>query len=730
MASADRRFLVYLGPTYTAESFPGNTAAASSYVLANWIEPTYLSVVANGEIGELRAICHQHPETARGLLPIGTPVQLFDMSLEDGTGAPVFVGVIVKRRLVWRGDEEISELVAYNNADFLLHRLCLTGQSRRTYAIEQDYIANGITGGVKSIDVNTDTIQIDTPIIFNPNGQPNMTEQVFHDPAQGDSTNTFNLFEVPDRDQVDGDNELEAIPWTLSRAVAYLFANYSAEWALSPVVWNTAALNIFTTNGDPVVSNVNLEGKSFLDGLRELLEPHNYGFYCTPDTVAGKHHLIWWFKGASTDHITLDFSARGTDSIASTANCIDLELLEDSTSTVNTIQSYGDRATITTLAHTNSTATGVLKLVQGWKTADLTWALDSDGVTVNPFDQNFVKNYKSPDLITVAAGIPAFGVGRYWTVNLGNVDGGTLEDLKTDFSQNNSIDARRFENPVLFNNSTAGSVLTQQDVTVEMSFDSGLHWIIVEKHWYRIMPLGLGIVFTEPRLERLGLKATNATVDAGMTYWQALHDSALQIRILCSVKSDQCVEAEYDNAGISSPLSTWRTYRNDAYQQNLYNSAINATIYYTNLIPQLSTQDDTSALLTITNQQARFSDRIMVSGSAKMVLNAFAQFNPGQEVLSITGRGITFTQRPTVIRVVYDFPNSHVHLVLDNHHQKTVIGKPIRTDDAAAARLHRANIVPLPEGTGNKVPFLPGVESSYRDSLRRGTFGGEGNVSD
>ena len=733
-----RRFRVKAAAEpFATESTAGTSSTTSpSYSNIDWLEPVYASVVANGEIGELRLIAVKHPEDVLEPLPSHTPIQLID-NVDPTDPKVVFDGVVVKHHLTIGGEQEKTEIIAYNNGDYLLHRIAVHGQYRRDYDTESAYWTAGYNSGALGV-ARSAIIQIDTPTIFNPDGAPNATEQTYFvndGGASGD--NTLHLFEAPFRNQKNAaGNDIKAVPWQLSWAVQYLLNLHKTSWALDPSSFSDVSMTIFSTNGDPVISNINLEGKSLLESLNILLSPHNYIFWVESNTTGSiKHRIKFAYRGDTTFSNTVRLEARGTMATDSFANLINCDLTIDTTGITNTLYSYGDRISFTTWAHTDAPSPSgdelyPLDLQKGWKTADLTWATNTDG-TVNSIDTTFRKNYCHPDLISPDITGKPYGVGRLFIVNLGETPDHIIEALGFDMPDpltgtfdTNSVDPRRLERPEIFNRNSAGGLLRQEDIQVEMSFDAGDHWDVVEKDWYRILPDKLGIVFTNPKLERLGIHFKNND-PGGIGYWQALKDDKLQIRILCAVKSDQRVFAVRSNVGDNVPLATEAVYLNDGYRRLVYNSMLSSSIYYTNYAPYEATQDDTDKLTDITNQQAKKSDRLLNVGTMSVVLDSWNEYHPGMVITAIESR-IDFDPAPTILRTIYDFPNQHVHLVLDSRIVKSIIGvKKVLESDRNAAHLGVQGIRQLAPTEANKVPFVPGDQQSFIQSVKDALGEGE-----
>lgn len=738
-----RRFLVQLcDQEYEYEEEAGTTSTgALTYSTVSWLEPMYESHVANGEIGELRCLASRHPEDALPLIPLHRGIRLIDTENDDEV---VFDGVIVKQHLVIGGEREQTQIVAYNHGDYLLDRINLHGQLRLSYAGEVEYFTSGFTD-VREMGDN-DVQRIDTPLIFNPDGEPNMLARQVRWSADAtlgvNQGHLWNFFDAPSRVQVNSDGtSIASIPWHLSNALTYLFNTTNAWWALDPSSYGDSPLSIFVTNGDPLISNVNLEGKSLLDALRTLLVPHNYGFTISPTlNENGKHEISFYFRGNPETTKAVYLEERGTSSMESAANLIFADFSFDGTPVVNNLLAVGDRISVTTLAHTNPPAPAggkppVMTLVPGWKLTDLDWGTVSSG-KVNPYQPTFRSKYCNERLMTkVGTGDEAkyvFGIGRLWLVNQGQNPNYDLEDLTTDLGGPNSVDLRRFEQPELYDRNVEGALLQQEDIVVELSFDGGGNWRVCERSWYRVLPSGMGIVFTNiNQLELLGYKWVNNIVPSGTNYWQGLYDAyyantnGLQIRVLCSVKSDERVKSENPNDGSVLPLAVEREFENTGYKKVTYNDQAFDAVFYVDFQPAKNLRDDTSALGELASVQLSNSNRLLVSGQFAVLLDDVGEYQPGYAISGITNR-IDFTFKPTVLRVIYDFPSQHVHVVVDNRLIKTVL-KAARVLEGDQREHHFGidEIVPLGPGQGHKVPFIPGRDSSQREHFMRKAAGEE-----
>ncbi len=474
---------------------------------------------------------------------------------------------------------------------------------------------------------------------------------------------------------------------------------------------------------NPVVSNVCCEGKSLAHALTELLAPHNFGFWVSPGLSGSSslHSINFFARGSTTNSTTLRLSERGAYASTSNANAVQLDLTFDASPVVNCVEAYGDRLSYTTLAHSqppSGASPSLPTLVKAWKPSDLTFAFEQDGTTVNPFDITFRQKYCNralivpPDLAgdssndSLKAGDgddsdakAVYGVGRMWLVNMGESTEDDLENLCDDLTLpsstgdttptvtgNNSLDTRRLEKPDLFTMNTAGGLLHQEDVVVEMTLDGGTNWNIVDKSQYRLLPESMGLVFIDPSLEELGLYFTtsNAQWTNGSNYWQVLSDdikhqqTKLQIRILCAVKSDERLSNKVKNDGSAFPLAVEGVYNNQGYKRVIYNSAINDALYYTKFPPAQLTQDDTQALTDLVSTQIKATNKVMVSGRAEVLMGDLDEYLPGMTISSIENRTFDFSSNPTILRVIYKFPEQQTEIVLDNNRVQSVLkARPI-----------------------------------------------------
>ena len=728
-----KRIKVKLGDQYATEETAGTASQPSAVQVPDWLECTHFSVGSNGEVGEARLRANKHPrDIDTEAVKNGTVVQLEDA--DDDT--VVFNGVIVKNHTVINQTDAHWECVVYNTGDFLLRRIALHGQHRRTGDNEQTYFDDGAADGAQGETLSSFLMKIDTPLIFNPDGEPNCSPEAYFDNSGGEGGNTVYVFDAPFRNQynIEGDH-ITSDFWTVKKAIAYLLNCYPVSWAIDKTSFSDIKMGIFDVYGDPVISNVNCEGKRLSEALTMILEPFNYGYHITQESASGLHSINFFLRaeGDAVSAVLPDPSDPDNSNGGTSPNVITLDINQDATAVVNAVDAYGSQKIFTTLAHTNppSGTPPVMKLYAGWYDEDFNWALEDDGVTVNPYDLNFRKQYVNPYLVTPADGDDSayYGAGRVWVVNMGEAPFYNLEDLTTDLGgEKNSVDPRKLEAPMLFTKNADGGRWQREDIQVEMSLDNGDHWAAVERKWYRVLEDRMGIVFVDPYLERLGLDIKSGAYPSGINYWQALYNTfdrdlpTLQIRVLCSVKSDSRVHASHPNDGAAFPLAIEGVFNNEnGYRQFSYNPKISSTVYYTQNAPEQPTVDDTEALGDLCDQQADNTNRVLYTGRVVLLLESFTQVEPGQTVGEVTNF-VTYDPPATVTRVVYNVADNHVELVLDNRKYPSVIRN--RGRDGSTRQEHRLGIGNMQSAGGIQVPYVPGNSRSFTNALQQG----QGNV--
>lgn len=720
-----------------------------------YLEPLHQSVTTNGEISELhfRAIgagnsLPKHPEDVLSMVPRYKGVRVIDTSNSD---AVRFEGVILKHHIHMGGTQEDTILIAHGIGDNLLYRICLHGQHRLSYAKEKTQFE--IAKSDTPVTLNdADVVRIDTPLIFNPGGEPNMSQQMYswnEGGTFGDNAgNSFPIFDAPFRTQKnDAGNDIKSVPWTLSAAVRYLLNCYPAFMAIDPDTYNeiTSTLSIIGATEDPVISNVNLEGKSLIEALAILLTPYNFGFSVG---FSGSPQPITFFSRTHPQSSgAVLCSVTGAAASSSNANMIDATITIDGSGVVNNITAIGDRIEYTTLCHTRPPAgSKLLTLVPGWKSTHLKWAFSTTDV-VNPLDLEFRTKYNNDQLVSKIENPGSttkyvYGVGRMWVVNQGQVaqtSDHPLEDLTTDLATAadiadpttfpyTSMDRRRLEAPELYANNSENALLNPTDIVVEMSTDGGQNWRIVDAHWYKVLPaeVGMGFVFTDTqKLDRLGYANVNGLIPDGKGYWQSLYDrdylggghntTALELRILCKVKSDQRVKSVNPNHGSASPLATERIFTNDGYQHMVYNDKIADAVYFEKYPPSKNVRDDTEQLHDLASVQLDALDREMTSGQIVVLTGTMGTYVPGMAITEITNR-IAFESPPIVMRVLYDYANQHTTLVVDNKHHRTILKAPVLDGQSAQqSKMGIGSLQTLQGGHQGPLPTEGGLRHWYKE---------------
>lgn len=727
--------------------------------------PLTMSHCANGEIGMCEILCAKTYEDCYNALETqtGNAIQILDLGNTGPSDPPangantdanpsytipsvVFDGVIYKRNISVKGDRSDVKLICYNTADDFFRRQNLHGQARKSITFEQSTFTAGPKGPMQTAKFDTDIVVTDIPLVFNPNGERNASQDTYYDTG-GSSTHSnldIHIFESPLRNQFNvAKNQIIAQAWKLSWAVKHLLVWFTTEWCISPVSI-PSAIDAIETNGDPEIAEFNCEGKSLLQALTELLLPYNYFFSINPSGLAPTgsgitepivHEINIYFRGSGPT-TKVDLSARNSNSSDGDSNLLDMEIVEDYTSVVNNLAGVAQQEIFTTVFHTNppSLTPPIIKLVPSWDNStggDLKWNLDGNGHVLT--GGNFASQYSNLDLAyartvdQTGSSLTApfqYGIGRKWIVNFGEVPWSPLEPLTTELTienlpQANSVDPRRLEKPELFQSNKLGGQLQQMDVQVEMSTDNGTNWGIVDPTYYEVLSDQCGIQFNKQSLDDLGLSIKNSSIDSGVSYWQALHDSNLQIRIIASIKSDRRLAYVIHNAGDAFPLAIERQFENQGYRLLTYNNAINTTEMYVGAAPiKDASPDDTAGITAVVEQQYFVSNNAMTSGRFVIcpIVNIM-DYYPGQVITGITNR-FDFDFPPTILKVLYDLTAQHVSLICDSRIVKTPLhGLPLYAQNRIDKRLGIGGEAPQ---SGQSLPYIAGDRASMEKYYRGG----------
>ena len=700
-------YVVRTGTFVGTEYIPGHVGMPVNWTNNSFMQVTFITQGSNGEIGECRI--EEEPPYTTNYVAGQTAVQVFQADSSGlPTGNAIFSGVIVKTLDILQEGYSHLEHVAYNLADDHLRRMIIQGQYVLTNSAGNDYFNNGV---ISSINVPFDDFPTiinwtQKPIVFNPKGEYNCCAQPYND-NNGD----FWVFDFPSRKQVNiTGGIIKSIPWTVVRIIQYIRKFYGLHWSIDATSWDDSVLfDIFGDYGTPEspstidynLINFNVQGRTLQNVLRELLEPYGLGFTISPWlNNNGLHEIFFFTKNAITDVAgTVILSPITADTISvdvGTPNCIGYDITEDSTPCITTVNVSGNDIVHTTLAATNfnnwlhdgpgAVLPGFLPLIPGWNSSFLPWAdIKPDGVSVNSSKPLYTQ------LNNLIGGDNAYGVGRVWLVNSGenneNVDY-SLADLTARFADADnevfSNSPRKLEDPKCYSTNSNGSLLQQQNLQVEISFDGGTVWNVVDSDKYEVLKDSTGIVFTEPNLDDMAVN-NNSNSGVIMSYWDSLRQSVtggnisnmLELRIVCSFKSD----AKAGGSASISPdpqLATLRNYEDlgfDYYKQNnvdQINPVAAVSLLYSSGVA-IDTVDDrpkanavATRLLNNTGLPV-YSGRIVLFCPPESALDMFWNFEPGLVVTAILNRRDFSDNPPVIVKTLLDCVNRNmqIHLIYE-----------------------------------------------------------------
>ncbi len=755
-------FKVYVGSWTQADQYSttGGTGGADfDGFMPNWtlhtdLQPTMISLTSNGEIGECRLEYLANGDYAdsdsENFSPVrdNLPVRIVACFYHNGTMAEtqiVFQGVMVKYMDEQGGDAYHKEFICYNLADDFFRRKIAYGQYWLTYPDYQFYYENGSTlagsdYGDIELPVINDYLFTQKPLIFNPQGAYNCLNQLF---LEGKGRHQW-FFDKEDRrdGNANGGSFAESpqdyiysIPWTLRRALVYL-RDY-ADWAISSG-WEDinlqtvfGAYQVFDADGktinaetvqtDPVLYNLNLNGRSLATCLRELLEPFGYGYSIAPNNEgSNKGHKITFFRRSALIGTGYAAVNVGREMVmdGDTPNVLKYNITEDSTPVVNYLTFLGNQQVITCLASNeqlsvhvpdsdpdiNGLTKGILPLVPGFAISDL------NNLTYDDTGEEIIENEFTTNISTSNGGDQIFAAGRMWIVNTGENFEQQIYDLNVLFTDLDDppsaigapeepdvwstsrfvYDRKKLDPPQYYTVGSSSKEYTQMPLVVEASVDGGENWFIVNSGKYQVLHDRMGIVFTETNLSDF---AGEAQLPAGVSlpttsYWTALTQDKLKLRILCSFKSDQRIGWAITPTGpggetgvahlMTEALSENLAY-NRYYESNGLRSQSSVGFVYQD--PEVNVVDDvkklTGASSTIiqSNYLPTYSGQIVMGvrldksvGFLHEVYTLFNEVHPGQVVPSITDRRDFSINPPLIIRTVLDCLNwqYQIYVTTDN----------------------------------------------------------------
>ena len=283
-----------------------------------------------------------------------------------------------------RGQAERVELTVIGK-EVRLDDGIVAGLMVRTPVHDAEVLAGSTTETV----VGTNTVEVDLPLIFNPNNRPNATARkatitrtnaikVIEAEGPVRPTVEVRLFEDVEREHI----RATAVYWTLAEAMKYIIYQYNDELYVA----NPEAEVIDNLFLDTPISNVDLTGTRnlFKEVLPKLLAGTRFSF------MVSRNRLIFWDKerGRGEGFIHLDRPGTAITE-AGASNVAGVVLGRNTLAAANEIEVQGDFQYVqggflydsNDLGTRDRTADNGSDLIEAWKvqTAELDKYFDAEG---------------------------------------------------------------------------------------------------------------------------------------------------------------------------------------------------------------------------------------------------------------------------------------------------------------------------------------------------------------
>ncbi len=316
-----------------------------------WL-PTKANWGSNGKMSTLtmeRNLGIGPDKGARGHIEGNFAQQGDRVSLVDGASGRWFNGHVGKISRLMQADPDAEIYVAtVYGPELLLANKVISGRWFATKLIDDEEMAGTAVTGDR---IYSNSVIVQMPCVLNPGGQPNASESLWalRSDAVGTDTKESAVFFPTGRLAVGSVGQAEH--WTAYvalKSIVELFddgdviSDETTDWV------NIKALLFAATTVDPILPEVNLEGKNLLEAIAAILLPIGFGFNLEPWSVADtdtelRHRLRVYSLSdpAWTEEPILATFGSNIGDVA-TAEVIRLDTNEDSTGIRNDIKVIGD----------------------------------------------------------------------------------------------------------------------------------------------------------------------------------------------------------------------------------------------------------------------------------------------------------------------------------------------------------------------------------------------------
>lgn len=619
------------------------------------------------------------------------------ISVTDADGEtlmfPIFVGFLTnpKISIYGRGKEKVTFTAV--GFDHRLNDLDVRGQTVAKPNIDaeimkgtiDDNIEIGWVGGREEPDFDDpviyETVGVDTPLIFNPDGRPNASTMPGHIVTPNGESVTFPVFQAVDRN-IPGMPKLKAKHWTLADAVKYILYCYNNEaWVRNPT-----ADYIDAVFGDTPINNIDLRGVTKLkDVLTKLFENTKYTFAVAPMPIdalgEGGYHQpetginevrcqLYFIEKNRGPFAFLGMAIPGTSIInAYDTNTNSLVVTRELTAARNEIIVVGDYYYYQYMFEYSSYTQSTSDLIEAWDydKADIDQyfngsdfiTVDDDEEVYNQFIERHSKNGKSFQSYQDCFRTFALNEsGKYYNDSMvynAKVHRATPHRYFYSFNHifgNNQyqVKQRRFYKPI--EKTIDGSSDERLQPVLMLSFDSGTTYFpfdqfAVSDDECKITITASNLLFVDP----------NDTAETPKTYITALQNSTLRMKLYACVKSDARMTLRAKRLENSHERFTVQHTISD---QKLRNQSIAGDSKLNVSAETELVNHELEAATTALHNQEMLQDGF-VNGNP-IISGINFQYEPGMRLESIQGRNIPLTTNkggntryPTIVGIKYTF---------------------------------------------------------------------------
>lgn len=417
-----------------------------------------------------------------------------------------------------------------------------------------------------------------------------------------------------------------ALAWNLVEAVLYLQRTMNGD-SKGPIKNATAAeLNAVLSSDDSLLKDFRIpNGPHLPEILDRLLEPFGYSWYV--ELAKRGERKLRYFKRGEGRQTSIKLQAVGQFVDPKLSNAKSTNIDYTIASAANSVWAAGDYRYVE----------GTFILERGWDASleDLTYELSKDSEEYNdPANASYQR------------------VWRDWVLNEGG-DYGAAYDLST-LLGHPVVPRRRQFYPTITQGVDAAPIGETAGVTVEWSDDAGVHW-----HPLAEMTDSPNVHLLE---RECGIRFEGMSPPSDLM--NAVDPDLSMVRVTASIRDDRRM-TNATQLSTGSPLTDEATAFVDVSDRFHYREVSTLSKYSADVAAGTLTSkavDDAQALATFSNQLRNAWDMADVSGDAVIEGLDNDQYEIGEVVTSLVGRGVNFSARapgstsryPQVVAITWD----------------------------------------------------------------------------